>query len=674
MADNPEGLSEINALKITDKIKEFVNATHSDIETAASERGEWDARQDIYHNKRYGLRAKKTFPWPGSANFVLPLIDADINRLKPAYVNLAYSVNPIVTFEAYGPEDLEPAKKREVLFDWRMRTQVKMFEPYVLGIDQMLHFGYTIFKIGWKFETRKFTEFFDLDDFDPQIVDALYQEEVTDEVLFGIISEELRPDLSFEENVEAINDAIEKFREGNTKFELTFIETAENRAEVQALNPKDDIVFPTETTNIQKARFIDHRFWLDKNTVKLAMKDGKYEKFDDNDIDSWTGNSVATFNTADHLKSLRDGTQATKSTQNEYSILLHEVATWYDIDGDGIEERVLITYPHNDPTAVLRFIEIPYEHGQFPYVVVRREIHDSTIMSSRGIPQLADDFQTGISTIFNQDIDAGTITNTPTVVSRKNSIKNLRNIRYVPGQVIETENGPADVSILQQGNAAQANRFNNMQYLKGWADERIGNIASAFSSPLNEGGLSTGGKKSATEVDAIAAHETSLQSLDLQIFQQQMAEVYYQIDALYNQFGNDEETILITNEEPVRISRREIQGKFNIVPNGRMDNSNPGLRLKKMILLGNMLAQSQNIKREELDRMIAEEIDPRYAKLLLYSDEEKAQLAQQQSQAIEQQRNKQLQDGIASKRAENMLDVEKEAMLVPIQGKKFAEG
>ena len=64
--------------------------------------------------------------------------------------------------------------------------------------------------------------------------------------------------------------------------------------------------------------------------------------------------------------------------------------------------------------------------------------------------------------------------------------------------------------------------------------------------------------RGATEVDAIASHESNLHAMDLQVFQQQMAEVYYQVDTLYNQFGSEEEHIMITNEKAEKISRREV--------------------------------------------------------------------------------------------------------------------
>ena len=661
---DPESLEKIKDIKINEDVIEFVNKLDGDISEEKSHRTEWDNRIDSYTRKRYGIRAKKSFPWVGAANFVLPQIDSDINRLKPAYINLGYGVSPIVTFEPYGPEDVVPARKREILFDWRMRTQVKFFKEYALGVDYMLHNGFKVYRTGWKFETRNYCKYLDLVDLDKEIIEALYLPEVTDEHLFHIIAEEMRPDLTLQENVDEIQRVVGEFREGKTKFEFEFVEKSANRADVKACNPRDEIVFPVDTCDIQEARFIDYKFYKSKNDLKREMKNGKYRKYDDYDIDSWA--AQISNSPTDYINNIRDGKSQSYNSLND-EVVLHEVATWYDVNDDGIDERVLITYPEGSPSTILRFIENPYDHGLFPYVVVRREFNDAEILSSRGIPALDDDFQTGISTIFNQDIDAGTISTTPTVVARKNSVKNLRNLRYVPGQVVETENGAADYTVTQNPNLGQAGRFASMQYLKSWANDRIGNITAAISQTNNSPGNGPHGSKTAREVSAIESNSGMLQSMDLLVFQNQMAELYYQIDSLYYQFGDEEEEMMITNERSIKISRREIQGKFNIVPNGRLDNANPALRAQKMLAMLQMFTNDPYIRQDALRKLYLDDYDIRITQQLLKTPQEMQQDAMQQMQS----QNDQLQTALLMQKGKDNLEIRKEAILAPIYGRKY---
>lgn len=664
---DPENLEDLKEVKLTEDAYAYVEKVAGWAVEEKNKRGTWEQRQDSLTKKRYGIRGKKNFPWVGAANFVLPQIDTDINRLKPAYINMAFGISPVVTYEPFGAEDVEPSKKRELLFDWRMRTQVKFFKPYCLAVDYMLNNGFTLFKTGWKFETNYYCKKLNLADLDQQILDALYMPEVDDNTLGQIIAEEMLPDLSLQENIDEIKRVVAEFREGKTEFEFNFVEKSANHAEAIALNPRTDVIFPVDTCDIQEASFVEHRYPMNKSKIKMLMKTGKFKKYDDTEISQWSGSTDYSNSTADYLKGLRDGTSnyAFKDTED---ILLCETDTWYDVNGDGVDERVRICYPMNSPRSILFFIENPYDHGQFPYVVVRRELNDAEIMSSRGIAQLDDDFQTGISTLFNQDIDAGTISTTPTVVARKNSVKNLRNLRYVPGQVVETENGTADYQVTQNPNLGQSARFANMQYLKAWANDRVGNMQAAISSSNNTPGQTQIGTKTAREVQAIASMSSQNTAMDLLVFQHQMADLYYQLDSLYYQFGDEVEELAVTGAKPMRISRQEIQGKFNIVPNGKVNDADPSARAAQAQATFQMLVNDPFIRQDQLRKLFLDNQDVKLTQLLLKTPEEMQQAAIQQVQT----ENDKLGVALNMQKAKNMLEVQKAAMLTPIEGRKYA--
>lgn len=662
---NPEDLKDINSLDITSEIKDFVTKHAQRVTEEKGKRGEWENRIRDWSDKRYGIRNKKVFPWEGAANFVMPLIDADIARLKPSYVNLAFGVSPIVAFEPFGSEDIEPARKREYLFDWRMRNEVDFFRPYCIGVDKALEKGFVIFKITWNFKTRTYTEFLDIKELDVEIQQLLYDASVTDQHLKQIIVEEFQPDMSFEENDAEIDKAIKSFRNGKTKLEMEFTEKEHDEPQVTVCDPAD-IVIPVDTTDINQASLIDFPFFMSKNDLKIAMQDGKYKEYTDAEMDSWLNkyperykNNIAT----------RDGVSA--YTDLKDVVYLHEACVWYDIDGDGIEERCICTYPDANPSQVLRFIELPYDHGMWPYVQVRREFNDDLFYSSRGIPALDDDFQVGISTKFNQDIDNQTIVNTPTVVYKRNSIFNKRNLRYIPGQAVEV-NDPTDYEIRQQPNLSQATFLTSAQYLKTWANERVGNLTSGLSEASNLPGQAQGGKKTAAEVNAVTQYSNMVQSLDLQVWQNQMSKVYYQIDALYDQFGDEEIEFEMTGEKKQKISRREIQGKFNIVPNGRVDNSNPQLRAARSFSLLRAFLGDPDIKQYELKKMYLDDVDLRISKKLLYSPEELQQRQMMLQQQAQQAQVQMIQNTVGMKQLSNTLDLQKEVGLAAIQGRKYA--
>ena len=430
---HPENLEDTNSIKITDSVKDVVKVVSTDIEQARADRGTWEQRQDDYYRKRFGLRKKRNFPWAGYPNYILPLIDSDIQKAKPAYVNAAYGVSPIVTYEPFGPEDIAPARKREQLLDFRIKNKMDFFRPYVLGIDKLLQTGFVVFKIVWKFSTRSYTDFLNVADLPKEVVDALYAPETTDVMLKKILQEEFDVDLDFEENEAELNRGVAEFREGVTEFKFTFTEKEDNKPEMIACDPREDLTVPIDTQDIQDARWIDYRFYSTLNDIKISMRDGKYKKHSEDDLRSWAGKDSNQGRNQD--RDFREGISETSLSDDV--VLLHETCLWYDINGDGILERCIATWPDNNPSQVLRFIELPYSHGMWPYVQVQRELVDFGFYSSRGIPALDDDFQTGISASFNNDLANQLIVNTPFIKYVKGAVSNIKNRRFVPGEAVE---------------------------------------------------------------------------------------------------------------------------------------------------------------------------------------------------------------------------------------------
>ena len=667
MAGNhPESLADVKTIKITEEVKEKLVGLAQEVEEAKGQRGVWEQRADDYYRKRYGLRRKRNFPWPGYPNHVLPLIDSDIAAAKPAYINAAFGVSPVVTYEPFGPEDIEPARKREQLLDYRIKHKMNFFEPYCIGVDKMLQNGHITFKIIWKFSSCKYTKFLDLADLPEEVVAALYDEATTDAMLKKIVQEEFDVDMDFEENEKVLDKVVADFRAGKTSFEMSFLEKKDNQPELIVCDPKEDIVVPTDTTDIKDARWIDYRFFNTVNDLKIAMRDGKYQEYSEDRIRAWTGKRPVTPN---QDRRLREGIQLDHASDE--MVLLHETCVWHDIDGDGIQERCIATWPDNNPDEILRFIELPYDHGMWPYVQVERELVDTGFYSSRGIPALDDDFQTGISASFNNDLANQLIVNTPYVKYMKGAVTNIRNRRYIPGEGVEVKdmNG---YQVEQSVNASQGTFMVTQQQLKAWAQERIGNQSRGLTNPTNVAGQGQQGKKTAREIEEISHVTSQSQSLDIVVFQMQMKWVYYQIDALYEQFGADSEFIM-TGEEPVRVSRREIQGRFNMTPTGKLENSNPVLRAQKSIMLYQAFRGDPDVRQDELKKfVISDNYDPKVAKKLMISAEEKRLLQAFQAQAAEQQKAKAVAEAASIARLNNTVDLEKEAGMAAIHGRQFA--
>jgi hypothetical protein len=545
-----------------------------------------------------------------------------------------------------------------VLHDWRLKTRVEFFEPYNYGVDIALEQGVVVFKIIWKFSTRKYAEYIDLKDLPENVLGAIYDERVDDRTLMKIIEEEYGIDMTFQENYEAVMKAVKQFREGATELEMDLVETEDNQPEVTACSLREDIVVPINTEDIQFAQFIDHSFYKSINEIKKDMRSEKYTTYNDDTVSAWASGLTYKYK---RTKSVR------ASTVDEKMVLLHETCCWYDVNDDGIEERCIVTYPDSDPSCILRFIEVPYDHGFFPYAMVKRELNAKGAYASRGYPYLDEDYQVGISKSLNQAIDNGDVVNSPKVIYKKGCVSNIKNQRYTPAEPIEIVNGnTTDYEIRQVGNLSQGILFQQAQYLKSWADQRIGNVQSAFTDPTNMAGGGLQGQRTKFEAQQIVMNSNQSQSLDLLVWQMQMAEVHYQIDALYQQFGDDEEEVVITGEQPLKVNRREIQGRFHIIPNGRLENTDPMMRAVKTYNLMRVFAGDEDIKQTELKKLYLMDYDARIAKKIMLSPEEIQQRDKMKQQINANVKAEAQGDMIKMRQAGDSMDVMKELQLSKI--------
>ena len=92
---HPETLEDVNQADVSEDLESFVNELRQDINNEESNRTVWEQAVDRLNRLRFGARRRKNHPWPGAANYMIPVIDAKIERVKPMYINLAFGVSPI---------------------------------------------------------------------------------------------------------------------------------------------------------------------------------------------------------------------------------------------------------------------------------------------------------------------------------------------------------------------------------------------------------------------------------------------------------------------------------------------------------------------------------------------------------------------------------------------------
>jgi hypothetical protein len=165
-----------------------------------------------------------------------------------------------------------------------------------------------------------------------------------------------------------------------------FVQTiTKNLPRLTALKPYDEISFPPETIELQKARVVFKRLYMTEVEILSMVKSDKWDMEAVDDAVSTSGN--ISWYTDPNVTSV-----ATLMGGQEYrSRNLIEIIYAYtkQIDENGnlcIYNTVFC--PNGKKNVHFKHEKLAYAHGNYPFVELRREHIRKSIMESRGIPEI----------------------------------------------------------------------------------------------------------------------------------------------------------------------------------------------------------------------------------------------------------------------------------------------
>ena len=104
----------------------LVNRILTDYHADLMDRSEWENRLVEWENAYYGRAPEKTFPWPGAANFHVPLTMMGVETFKPRLVEAILGQSPplIVVPTTAAGEDRR--LKVETVLNWQIQVKLKL--------------------------------------------------------------------------------------------------------------------------------------------------------------------------------------------------------------------------------------------------------------------------------------------------------------------------------------------------------------------------------------------------------------------------------------------------------------------------------------------------------------------------------------------------------------------
>jgi hypothetical protein len=557
--------------------EEKLNDLIHDVYSADEQRGDWMEKIRVYYRRRVGLRPDRDYPWPGCANFGMPVIDKQIRRQKPVFVRSVFGVNPIFTVENMRG-GARRGRKIEAMYSWLVKYRMrKAMNSTAHLADLMLTYGFAVMKVIWDYKTERVTQVIDVD----QEIEELKRAQVlpanfsrasiTKEDLDTILFRLFGLDPRDRDDLRAIADAKRQFRAGKKRINVSTQKITYDAPCWNAVEPQNVVVPWDTTSDPEDAPWICHIMKLRPQELRDRAKAGLYDQETVDAVLELKGqhenqSQLGQRSMVEFERQVKEGLVTAKGDANY--VELWEVYFWHDINGDGLEERCVATISPQTSKA-LRVIEYPYFHNKWPFVRFAFEEKEDRWYSPRGVTEMLWDLNTIINVMHNSWIDARTLQNARTLKVKYNSpaARNTANALMTPGGVIKVRQQD-DVEEL----GTQVLDF-TYERLEGnarvWVDTYMG--ISDQSLIANQGRVE---RRTAREIEQIDAISDDILDLDLKLFQKSMQEVHWQTLLLWAQYGDDDASVAVDDDgAPVQFDKRMLLEHFDIVPSGSLHNS-----------------------------------------------------------------------------------------------------
>lgn len=510
------------------------NGLHGQIEEAVDQRQPWELRQSRWYELRHhGLR-RQNKPWLKAADMHWPLIDTQIEKLKPLFLQQALGMDVVASFVPMRQQLNAYTKVAEDWFNYKIREKTNFQEEILSWVDYTLMSGRAVIKCFWN--------------------------------------------------------------------------PGDKRVGFEAIDPLYFLV-PAYTVDLQDADWAVQVMPMSVPAYRRMARQMGW-KSDKATIDKIRGNpqedNIPGTNVESDVKNLREGITY---TNNPDMIIVWEV---YRKTDDG--KWQIYTYSPADKSIDLREpMELPYDHGQLPFIDFPYEIKDKGWFSPRGVCEILAPFELSMTSMWNHKHDAMTLYNRP-LFRAERELPNSINLRFQPGQILPY--GVAPVTMPQPPISFDV-EINNTRAV---AEQRIGTPDYGINSMV-EGQSS---RRTATEIKSINAQAMQSGDLRARLFRMALGKLYRQAWSLYIQYDKQSLQYRFA-EDSLSADPVALHDQYELEPKGGMDMVSRQAMVNQAIARKQLFAQSPWVDQVELDKSIMELDDPTLIKRLLRDPGQKAQ-------------------------------------------------
>lgn len=544
---------------------------------------------------------RQAFPFEGASDVRNRLVDSTINELAAlmttSFERSTLSVSPTEF------NDMSVASSANLLMNWITQQKLRndLIREAELGAQYAQHYGWTVFNVGWDQQISKRMQKITLEEVIgiaqqsgsetlAQLPELIVNPEAEDQAI-QLISMVL-PDFK----VKNIKKFVKDLREtGVGEIEEQYV--SRNLPSVTALKPFDEIAFPPETLDLQKARVIFRRIYMTEVELRSNINEDGWNKDFVEEAATTAGKQSWYTDPMDTITSL---TASPIIRQDNLIEIVYAYTRQLDENGvPAIYCTVFSPLVGQDLYAKHELLD--YAHGEYPFVEFKREVLRRPITESRGIPEIAMTDQDEIKAQHDSIRDRTAFETLPPmkVVKRIGQINKIG-----PGVQLPVTRAD-DYSWLEAPSRAPTTAFNLI--------ERVEN----------------------NHANYFGLNRVTVPQIKSQLLQQNMinrwliawAKVYNQMFALCLQYMPQEEIQRITGAQiPTGLS--DVANSFDFILTFNIQSLDNDLVAKKLQALAQFVVPLDTggvLNRNAMIKMIIEAIAPESARDLIMNQDDASQ-------------------------------------------------
>jgi hypothetical protein len=553
------------------------------VEDADSANRGWLEKQEKLTRLRFGQRKPRNIPWAGASNQTVPIIDKTIRRWRPPIASLILDADPIAIFTPQEAGDFNPARSVEPFFTWMFREQMKTKRDVVHLIDTLAMRGHTYAREGWEYRTQRKSRVVPSAHMMPGGVQNFVQQASQAganplEVLMQKIAQEYIVSLETDQGRQSVFNAATALLQGADFARLITMDLTDDRPAWRSLDSVNVITLVDQKP--QQADFfcIVHRMGVHEITRRIRdgffrpdsgsalikkLKEGRDRKIEDTPADD----------VREIIRRVRDrqanieSETGKNSTQGDTTIW--ELFCHIDVDGDGVDERVVLWYAPGTDT-VLQLFEYPMPFDEWPITPFEFNVDSDRLIDNRGIPEMVASFQKIASAMYNARIDASTILLAPTFKMRVTGGNYQKSVNWRPGGIIPVTH-PDDLQPIVHDLRLLGALLQEQQVGAALGEDYVGTFDATIGRLQDQNAPE---RRTATEVNAVQNVAASVFGLDAKLFTEAMSDSFMKIWNLYEEWGDDELFFRVQGEQKPRVARKsEISKNFDIRAAGTPANT-----------------------------------------------------------------------------------------------------